>query len=67
MDTSSGIPVEMLRRWTDVGGVWRVSGRRGDTLVVGLYRCDGGEEVDRLVSSDPDLRRYVGDRGDSQS
>ena len=47
MDTSSD-PVEMLRRWTDVGGVWRVSGRRGDTLVVGLYRCDGGEEIDRF-------------------
>ena len=66
MDTSSD-PVEMLRRWADVGGGWRGGGRRRATPGVGLYRCDGGEEVDRLVSSDPDLRRYVGDRGDSQS
>ncbi len=64
---SPGDPVEVLRRWSDVGGVWRVGGRRGDTLIIGLYRCDGGEEVDRLVSSDPALLRYVGDRTDSES
>ena len=44
-----------------------MAGRRGDTLVIGLYRCDGGEEVDRLVSSDPALARYVGDRSDSEA
>ena len=60
-------PVEMLRRWTDVGGTWRVHGRRRDTLIIGLYRCDGGEEVDRLISADPNLLRYVGDRTDSEA
>lgn len=44
-----------------------MSGRRGDTLIIGLYRCDGGEEVDRMISSDPALLRYVGDRTDSES
>lgn len=27
-----------------------------------LRRCDDGEEVDRLTSSDPDLLAWIGDR-----
>ncbi|GAB09982.1 hypothetical protein GOARA_050_00440 [Gordonia araii NBRC 100433] len=59
-------PVGLLRRWTDAGAVWRVLARRGDVLVIGLFRCDGGEEVDRLVSDDQSLRRYVGVRDSSE-
>ena len=47
-------PVTVLQRWADAGGVWRVIDRGADTVTVGLYRCDGGEEMDRLRSSDPD-------------
>lgn len=43
-----------LRRWHDSGGDWVVvSG--GESVTISLRRCDGGEEVDRIVSSDPSL------------
>ena len=51
--------LEELRRWEDFGGTWEVLSRRGDLRVVALLRCDGGEEVGRLVSDDPDLRAHV--------
>lgn len=57
--------VEELRRWEDSGAVWTVVSRTPDRLTIALLRCDGGEEVDRFASSDPDLRRFVGDRLDS--
>ncbi|GED99514.1 hypothetical protein [Gordonia crocea] len=59
-------PTAVLRRWADSGAVWRVLSRRGPAVVVGMYRCDGGEEIDRLVSSDPALLAYLGDRRSSE-
>ncbi|WP_063049845.1 hypothetical protein [Nocardia arthritidis] len=59
-------PVAVLRRWTDAGGVWRVTGRRSGSVTVALYQCTGGEEVDRLTSSDPELIRWLGDRTSSE-
>jgi hypothetical protein len=47
--------VALLRRWEDAGGLWRVLGRAGGSVTVGLYRCDGGEETDRFVAPDPRL------------
>ena len=52
-------PVEVLRRWETFGGVWEVVQRTPARLVISLRRCDGGEEVSRLVSEDPELRRFV--------
>lgn len=52
-------PVEILRRWTDAGAHWVRLGSAGDAVTIGLYRCDGGEEVDRFTSSDPRLLAYV--------
>lgn len=57
--------VEELRRWQDSGAVWTVVSRTPHRVTVALLRCDGGEEVDRFVSSDPDLLRFVGDRSGS--
>ena len=57
----------MLRRWESSGALWRVLSRRDDTLEVGLFTCDGGEEMGRLVSDSPSLRAYVGDRGSSDA
>ncbi|UGT67408.1 hypothetical protein LTT66_29990 [Nocardia gipuzkoensis] len=59
-------PVAVLRRWADSGGIWRVAARRSDSVTVALYQCTGGEEVDRLVSTDPELLRYLGDRTSSE-
>jgi hypothetical protein len=51
--------LEKLRRWETAGGTWRWETQRGDTVTIALCRCDGGEEVDRLVSAEPALREYV--------
>ena len=52
-------PVEVLRRWEAAGAVWRVLGHHGDVVTVGLFTCDGGEEVGRLSSGDPALVRFL--------
>lgn len=54
--------VAVLRRWEDSGGIWRVVSRTTAGLSVSLRTCTAGEEVDRLVSADPALLAYVGDR-----
>jgi len=59
-------PVDELRRWELSGGVWRVLARSADTLTVGLYTCDGGEEMGRLTSTDQGLLTLVGERKSSE-
>jgi len=56
METSD---LSRLQRWEIAGGTWRLDGRRGDTLTITLCRCDGGEEIDRLISAEQDLIEYV--------
>ena len=48
-----------LIRWETAGGTWRVAGRGANGASVVLCRCDGGEELERLVSSDPDLLEFL--------
>jgi hypothetical protein len=52
-------PVEVLQRWEEFGAVWHVVHRTADEATVSLLRCDGGEEVSRLVSRDPRLLAYL--------
>ncbi len=59
-------PVALLRRWEDAGGLWRVLARDAGTITVGLYRCDGGEEVDRIVSDEPPLVQFLNGRNSSE-
>ena len=47
-----GTDVERLSRWLAAGGGWRVIVRTPSSLTVALLTCDGGEEMDRIVSSD---------------
>jgi len=54
--------VDVVRRWEESGGVWRVVGVHGAELTVSLRTCTAGEEVDRVVSADPDLVAYVAGR-----
>ena len=55
-----------LRRWEDAGGTWRVERRTSDALTLALCRCDGGEEVDRLTTTDPAVLGHVGVRASSE-
>ncbi|MGH1562394.1 hypothetical protein [Mumia sp. DW29H23] len=57
--------LETLVRWEDAGGTWRVVGRGPSSATVSLCRCDGGEQVDRLASSDDRLLAYVAGRESS--
>ena len=59
-------PVAVLQRWADAGAVWRVIGRHDAGVTVGLYQCDGGEEVDRISSTDPRLLHYLAGRTSSE-
>lgn len=54
--------VAELRRWEDSGAHWQVLARTANQLTIAMLRCDGGEEVDRLVSADPAVLAFVGSR-----
>jgi hypothetical protein len=51
--------LETLQRWEDFGAVWEVVHRTADLVTLSLRRCDGGEEVGRLVSDDPAVLAHV--------
>jgi hypothetical protein len=59
-------PVEVLRRWEEAGAIWRVVSRSPSGLQIALMTCDGGAEVHRLTSDDPELIAFVGDRPTSE-
>jgi hypothetical protein len=55
-----------LDRWATAGGTWQLLTRTPTSATVALCRCDGGEEVERIVSADPDLLAYLGSRTRSE-
>lgn len=55
-------PVQVLRRWEDNGAMWHVLGHHGDAVTIGLFTCDGGEEVSRFTANDPGLLQFVAAR-----
>ena len=63
MDAIDGVAA--LQRWEDAGAYWRVVSRRDGEVTVALCRCDGGEEVERFTSADPEVLSFIGDRLDS--
>ena len=58
--------VSMLFRWELQGGVWRVLGRDGEQVTIGLFTCDAGEEMDRFTSADEQLLAVVNERSGSE-
>jgi hypothetical protein len=64
-DNQAGSAVWVLRRWQDSGGVWRVVSRSAGRVDVALLTCDGGEEMDRLTSTDPAVLDFIGARSSS--
>jgi hypothetical protein len=51
--------VAELTRWENSGAVWEIVADTPRGVTIALLRCDGGEEVDRFTSDDPQLRRFV--------
>jgi len=64
LPTSSAL--DDLRRWQDSGGLWRVLVRTPEWLHIALVTCSTGEEMTRLVTSDPQVLDFVGDRCSSE-
>ncbi|MDP3966723.1 MAG: hypothetical protein Q8Q02_00460 [Nocardioides sp.] len=48
-------PAAVLERWETSGGHWRVLARSEGSVVVGLFTCDGGEEMGRVTASSAEL------------
>ena len=61
-----GEDLEALRRWEAGGATWRVVARADGRLDIALLTCDAGEQVGSLLSGEPDLLSYVGDRSSSE-
>ena len=59
-------PLADVLRWEEAGGTWRATSAPDGTVTVVLCRCDGGEEVDRIVAADPALASYVATRPSSE-
>jgi hypothetical protein len=55
-------PIETVQRWEQFGATWRVVAETPGTVTISFCRCDGGEEVQRLTSSDPDLLSWLAGR-----
>jgi hypothetical protein len=64
---SSADPVETLRRWEATGAVWRVLSAREDEVTVGLFTCDGAEEMSRFTTDDVRLRSFLAGHGGDAS
>jgi hypothetical protein len=58
--------VAALLRWEEHGALWRVVARTGGTVTVSMLTCDGGTEVDRVTSDDPELLSFLGQRTSSE-
>ncbi|MFM9378121.1 hypothetical protein [Gordonia sp. VNK21] len=54
--------LDRLLRWEESGALWQVLGPVGETVTVSLRTCDGGEEMDRLISSADDVLRLCRSR-----
>jgi hypothetical protein len=57
--------VETLLRWEESGAVWRVVASSPSRVTVALLRCDGGEEVERLTTTNPATLAFVAGRADT--
>jgi hypothetical protein len=54
-------PLDVLRRWEEHGGEWRVVSVGPDGAVVDLTTCHG-EPMERLDTDDPELLRFLRER-----
>jgi hypothetical protein len=58
--------IELLERWQSFGATWRVVEQQVGSVTIVLCRCDGGEEVQRLTSTDAALQAWLAGRTSSE-
>jgi hypothetical protein len=59
-------PIEVLERWQSFGATWRVVARAERSVTLSLCRCDGGEEVQRVTSTNSELLEWLAGRTTSE-
>ncbi len=59
-------PIQVLERWQEFGATWRVVSRGEGWVTLSLCRCDGGEELQRVTSTIPELLVWLGNRTSSE-
>lgn len=58
--------VEVLTRWERSGGHWQVLNVDDDWIDIGLFRCDGGEQMSRVSGARTSvLRSFLSGRRSS--
>jgi hypothetical protein len=50
VSTGDDDALSVLRRWELFGGRWRVLARTGSGVTLGLFSCDGGQEMSRVTA-----------------
>jgi len=52
--------VIVLRRWELFGGRWRVLARTQTVVTLGLFTCDGGQEMSRVTATNDEFATFLG-------
>jgi hypothetical protein len=60
--TDSDGAVAVLRRWELFGGRWQVLARTESDVTVGLFTCDGGQEMSRVTATNDGFEAFVRER-----
>jgi hypothetical protein len=58
-DAGVSADLDVLERWVRFGGACEVVSRDAAHVIVSLRRCDGGEEMQRLTSAEPDVLSWL--------
>ena len=56
--------IAVLDRWQSAGGLWRVLTRSEAWVTVGLFSCDGGEQMSLVTGRAVDLDPYLACRSE---
>lgn len=52
-------PLEILRRWEDSGGTWRLVHDDDEVVFVELLTCSGSEVMGHICTDDPGVLAHV--------
>lgn len=64
MTGQDGDMIAVLERWESAGGMWRVLTRSEAWVTVGLFSCDGGEQMSRVTGRTVDLDPFLARRSE---
>lgn len=56
--------IAVLERWESSGGLWRVLSSSEAWVTVGLFSCDGGEQMSRVTGRTVDLGPFLAGRSE---